>query len=97
MRHAVASKTCLVVALLVGGSPSQTKADGFSRVSIWCVGHMPDGTRCHHNADIELDGLPDWPWQSVSAHLRCTECGCIGYVGTRLDWGEVINFNRGVG
>ncbi len=80
-----------------GGSPSRTKADGFSRVTVWCVGHLPDRTRCHHKADLQLDGLPDWPWQAVSAHLRCTECGCIGYVDTRVDWNEVINFNKGIG
>jgi hypothetical protein len=78
-----------------GGSPSITRAQGFSRVSVWCVGYMQDGSRCHHHADVPLDRLPDWPWQSISAHFKCTNCGCIGYVDTRLDWGEVIDFGKG--
>jgi hypothetical protein len=44
-----------------------------------------------------LKALPDWDWREISAHLRCTECGTVGYVDTRMDWGEVVNFNKGVG
>jgi hypothetical protein len=79
-----------------GGSPSRTKADGFTRVTVWCVGHTADGKTYHHHSDLQLADLPDWPWQAISAHLKCAHCGCIGYVDTRLDWGEVINFKKGV-
>jgi hypothetical protein len=52
---------------------------------------------CHHNASLRLADLPDWDWRDISAHLRCTKCGTVGYVDTRLNWSEVINFNKGVG
>ncbi len=77
-----------------GGGPSTTKARGFTRVTVWCVGYMPDGSRCRNYAEVPLDSLPDWPWQSISAHLRCTQCGCIGHVDLRLDWSEIIDFNK---
>jgi hypothetical protein len=41
--------------------------------------------------------IPDWDWRDISAHLRCTKCDTVGYVDTRLNWSEVINFNKGVG
>jgi hypothetical protein len=50
----------------------------------WLVGSLP------------LKDLPDWDWYEISAHLRCTKCGTVGYVDTRLNWSEVIDFNRGV-
>jgi hypothetical protein len=31
------------------------------------------------------------------AILRCTACGTVGYVDTRLDWSEGIDFNNGIG
>ncbi|WP_342711213.1 hypothetical protein AAFG13_04275 [Bradyrhizobium sp. B124] len=31
-----------------------------------------------------------------SAHLKCTACGKVGWVDTRLDWGEVTNFAKGI-
>ena len=79
-----------------GGSPAETRAQGFSRVCVWCVGVRADRSTCHHHADLPLERLPNWPWQAISAHLRCTACGSVGYVDTRLDWGEVINFNQGI-
>jgi hypothetical protein len=31
------------------------------------------------------------------ARRYCTKCGTVGDVDTRLNWGEVINFNKGIG
>jgi hypothetical protein len=45
---------------------------------------------------LRLAELPDWDWYEISAHLRCTECGAVGWVDTRLDWSEVIDFNKGI-
>jgi hypothetical protein len=44
-----------------------------------------------------LRDLPDWDWREISAHFRCTKCGAVGYVDTRMDWNEVIDFNKGIG
>jgi hypothetical protein len=69
---------------------------GFRTVLVYCVG-PPKGKVCGHCGRLPLKTLPDWDWREISAHLRCTECGTVGYVDTRMDWGEVINFNKGVG
>jgi len=45
---------------------------------------------------VNRSDLPNWDWQDISAHLKCTKCGTVGYVDTRLDWTEVINFNKGI-
>jgi hypothetical protein len=69
----------------------------FETVLVYCV--RPDDlrgsyhNRCHHNGSLRLADLPNWDWQDISAHLGCT----VGYVDTRLDWSEVINFTKGVG
>jgi hypothetical protein len=42
-----------------------------------------------------LADLPDWDWYDISAHLKCTACGKVGWVDTRLYWSEVIDFTRG--
>ena len=52
--------------------------------------------RCWHNAEAPLDRLPDWDWSDICAHLKCTKCGSVGWVDPRPNWGEVINFNKGV-
>lgn len=82
------------------GPPSKTKADGFKSILVFCLGpaELPNGyhSRCHHNGRLYLAELPDWDWFDISAHLKCTECGSVGWVDTRLDWSEVINFNKGV-
>jgi hypothetical protein len=72
---------------------------GFKTVIVYCVGptHPKSSHQgCHHNASLKLDSLPDWDWRDISAHLRCTRCGTVGYVDTRLNWSEVIDFNKGV-
>jgi len=33
-------------------------------------------------------------WREISAPLRCSVCGTVGYVDTRNNWSEVINFNK---
>jgi hypothetical protein len=45
----------------------------------------------------KLDDLPDWDWYDISAHLKCTQCGSIGWVVTRPNLSKVINFNKGIG
>ncbi len=73
---------------------------GFETVLVYCLGpaELPRGyhSRCHHNGRLNLADLPDWDWRDISAHLKCTKCGTVGWVDTRLDWSEVINFNKGV-
>ncbi|WP_029085239.1 hypothetical protein [Bradyrhizobium sp. th.b2] len=61
-----------------------------SRRSVFCVGCQ------HHNGRLKLADLPKWNWQDISAHLKCTACGKVGWVDTRPDWGEVINYAKGV-
>ena len=73
---------------------------GFKTVLVYCVG--PAQMRsyhdaCKHSASLKLEDLPDWDWSDISAHLRCTACGTVGYVDTRLNWSEVIDFNKGIG
>jgi hypothetical protein len=83
-----------------GGSPSRTEADGFRTVLVYCVGPAKPKSYhqcCHHQAALKLDGLPEWDWYDISAHLKCTKCGSVGYVDTRLNWSDVINFNKGIG
>jgi hypothetical protein len=46
---------------------------------------------------LRLSDLPDWDWRDISTHLKCTRCGTVGFVDTRVDWSEVINFNKGIG
>lgn len=73
---------------------------GFKTVLVYCLGpaELPNGyhSRCHHNGRLNLADLPNWDWHDISAHLKCTKCGTVGWVDTRLDWSEVINFNKGI-
>ena len=70
---------------------------GFTMVIVYCVGPERGGPVCGRNAMLKLADLPDWTWPQISAHLKCTKCGAIGYVDIRLNWSEVINFNKGTG
>ena len=65
---------------------------GFKTVIVYCL-----GTNCHHSSHLSLADLPDWDWRDISAHLKCTECGTVGYVDTRVNWSEVVNFQKGIG
>jgi len=78
------------------GKPTDYKARGFKTVLVCCVG-PPKGERCWHNAEVPLDRLPDWDWQDICAHLRCTKCGTVGFVDCRPSWSEVIDYCRGNG
>jgi hypothetical protein len=69
---------------------------GFKTVIVYCLG-PPHGPSCRHNGTLRLADLPDWDWCDISAHLKCTICGTVGYVDTRLNWSEVVNFNKGIG
>jgi hypothetical protein len=69
---------------------------GFKTVIVYCLG-PPSGPSCHHSGHLKLSDLPDWDWQDISAHLKCTKCGAVGYVDTRLNWSEVVNFEKGIG
>ena len=68
---------------------------GFKTVLVYCVG-PPKGKLCGHCGQIPLQDLPDWDWRDISVHLRCTVCGTVGHVDTRVDWSEVIDFNKGI-
>jgi hypothetical protein len=95
MRHALASETCKLASLYWSGPVNRTA--GFSVVIVYCVGPEQGGLVCGHNAMLKFADLPDWSWQDISAHLKCTKCGAIGYVDTRLNWSEVIDFNSPTG
>jgi hypothetical protein len=69
---------------------------GFKTVIVYCVG-PPIGKLCGHSGSLSLKDLPPWDWRDISAHLRCTVCGTVGYVNTRNNWSEVINLNKGIG
>lgn len=74
---------------------------GFKTVTVHCLGppKPPNGYhgRCHHVGRLRLADLPDWDWQDISAHLKCSACGSVGWVDTRVDWGEVVDFGKGIG
>jgi hypothetical protein len=95
MRHALMSKARVSFAVLVW-----LKTGGFKSILVYYCGpaELPNGyhSRCHHNGRLYLAELPDWDWYDISAHLKCSECGSVGWVDTRLDWSEVINFNKGI-
>ncbi len=70
---------------------------GFKTFLIYCLGTPDARIKCGHCGRLNLADLPAWDWYDISAHLRCTKCGTVGYVDTRVDWSEVINFNKGIG
>jgi len=82
-----------------GGSPSKAKADGFKSILVYCVGprDRDPRPRCWHWSAVMLDDLPEWDWYDICAHLKCTQCGSVGWVDPRPNWSEVINYNKGIG
>lgn len=56
-------------------------------ILVYCVGGP--GKKCGHSAKLRIADLPPWTWAEISAHLRCTECGAVGFVDTRPDWPKV--------
>jgi hypothetical protein len=61
---------------------------GFKTVIVYCLGPVHGSPRCGHSAHLRLSDLPDWDWRDISAHLKCTKCGTVGYVDTRVNWSE---------
>jgi len=68
----------------IGPAPS-TETPASRPALVFCVGCQ------HHSGRLKLEDLPDWDWVDISAH---TACGKVGYVDTRRDWSEVIDFNQ---
>lgn len=64
-------------------------------IRVFCVGGL--GERCGHNAELRIADLPDWTWAEISAHLRCTECGAVGFVDVRPVWPKVPMGTAGLG
>jgi hypothetical protein len=93
MGHALASKTGTVVLCWSGGTPTMAKM-----ILVYCTGPSRgfDRRSCHHNARLSLDELPDCDWFDMSAYPLYTHCGPVGFVETRRDLSEVINFNKGI-
>jgi hypothetical protein len=54
----------------------------FSAVWVYCL--EVQGYRFHHSGRLKIADLPDWDWYDISAHLKCTECGAVGWVDVRL-------------
>lgn len=75
----------------MNGTVAEHRAQGFTRVTVWCVGPN-GGPRCDHKADVPFDRLPPSSWAEVSARLKCTRCGSVGFVDVRLDWSEIVDF-----
>ena len=48
---------------------------------VYCLGAQ--GYRCHHSCRLRTADLPDWDLYDISAHLKCTECGAVGWVDVR--------------
>lgn len=70
---------------------------GFSNLLVYYLGPeklLTYHSRCPHNGRLNLADLPKWDWSDISAHLRCTVCCTVGHVDTRVDWSEVIDFNK---
>jgi len=63
-------------------------------ILVYCIAYDEAGKTCHHNSMLKINDLPDWSWPDISAHLRCTKCGKVGWVETRANWGDEIDFNR---
>jgi hypothetical protein len=82
-----------------GGCPAASKAEGFKTILVYCVGppRVSERPRCYHHAVLSLDDLPPWDWYDICAHLRCTECGSVGYVDPRPNWSDVIDFGKPTG
>jgi hypothetical protein len=53
---------------------------------VYCLGAQ--GYRCHHSARLKAADLPDWDMSDVSAHLKCTACGAVGWVDVRPEHRE---------
>ena len=79
------------------GSVLATRASGFTCMTMHCLGPAREAPRCWHQADVPLARLPDWLWSEIGPYMRCTQCEAVGYVDMRVNWGELIDFNRPTG
>jgi hypothetical protein len=52
-------------------------------VLVYCLG--AEGYRCRHIGKLKLADIPDGDWHDISARLKCTECGTIGWVDVRFE------------
>lgn len=96
MRDALAPKTCSLASLLGGSRKTGCRLQDGPGLLRRPAAPRSYHDRCHHNGPLGLCDLPDWDWYDISAHLRCTKCDTVGFVDTRLDWTEVIDFNKAV-
>jgi hypothetical protein len=96
MRHALASKTRFPIAVLVWRLAFQSEIRRLQKHS-GILRRPAQGPRCHHWSSKKLDDLPEWDWYDISAHLKCTQCGSVGWVDTRPNWPDIVNFNKGIG
>lgn len=62
-------------------------------ILVYCVAGESQKV-CGHNSLVRIADLPDWDWADISAHFRCTKCGAVGWVDTRANWSDVIDFNK---
>lgn len=67
---------------------------GFTKIRAYCLAWKRSGERCHHYGDVPLEVLPRERWDVIAPHFRCTECGAVGYVDLRVDWGEIVDFDK---
>jgi hypothetical protein len=98
MPDALASETRLAPSLLDGRHTHRCKGRRL-QVDPDLLRRPPVGDqrpRCWHSAALNLDDLPDWQWPDILAHLKCTKCGSVGWVDSRPNWGEVIDYERSV-
>lgn len=71
------------------GSPDRRvdPRNGVMGIVVYCVAMAADDRPCGHNSKMKVTDLPEgWTWAEISAHMRCTACGAIGYVDLRPDW-----------
>lgn len=63
---------------------------GVIGVIVYCVAKGEGQWTCGHSAKFKVTDFPEgWTWAEISAHLKCTKCGAIGYVSLRPDWPAV--------
>jgi hypothetical protein len=59
-------------------------------ITVFCVARQED-VLCGHSSVVRIADLPDWDWSDISAHLRCTKCGAVGWVDMRANWPDLFN------
>ena len=72
----------------IGKAQSVNRDAGFRAVLVYCVG-PPKGKLCGHCGRLPLKDLPGMGLAGINADFRCSKCGTVGYVDTRMDLSEV--------